>query len=148
MESSECAALNVIKEEPVEFLLILPPEIVKTEKEMQFQLEDQAQDKRKKFGGTTSESRRFQCDKCERSYKQRLGLTNHRKSHSEYKFHCDFCDYKAYRKNFLNNHMNKHKTDFKLKCPECFRFFKDPQAVKFHQNRIHSSKKKLFTAKI
>lgn len=116
---------NVIKEEPVEFVLILPSEC---------EIE----------GETTkpniSETKRYKCETCDKSYTRKWYLTIHRKSHNvdELKFYCDFCEYKNCYKGSIKLHMTKHKTDYNHKCPDCFKFFKDTHAVHQHQKYVHS----------
>lgn len=95
--------LHVIKEEPVEYELILPPDESESEKETEFQSN---QEEAIKIEET---NRRFHCDKCEKSYKCVGTLNQHKKIHEALRFQCNTCEFKTCYKQCINRHMLKHE---------------------------------------
>lgn len=130
---------NVIKEEPAEFVLILPPveeatklqndrKLIKAEKGS-FEMENQS---------TSIDVPRVQCIICKKFFKNKMSLGPYKlMEHNVHKFwYCDLCEYKTPVKQNISLHMIRHKNDFSFKCPDCFKFYKYLRYVKQHQKLV------------
>lgn len=97
-----------------------------------------AHQKLKKHGPFAGEKiRRYQCDKCPKSFEKKQLLKDHRSGlHSvEKKFQCDFCGKFWANRKKIGNHMNLHGSKFP--CKICgSKFTKD--GMKTHIKKIHS----------
>jgi KRAB domain-containing zinc finger protein len=101
--SDEDIINNIKKEREVEFLLILPPALLKIEKE-----ENEVQEQN---------IEKFQCEKCPKSFETPKKLHFHRKVH-EPKVKCQICG-KEVKKHCLRNHLKRHKTIKDYNCDHC-----------------------------
>lgn len=140
---------NVIKEEPVEFILIIPVSEVNNE-EIQIQPNqkiDREGPKRLKLRSQAilMKTGQFECDICRKCFKRKDTLIHHKKSHNKAEFHfqCDICDYKTHQRRYIRSHVSKHKSVADYKCPECFKFFKSMESSKKHLTLVHSGKEEL-----
>jgi C2H2-type zinc-finger domain/C2H2-type zinc finger/Zinc finger, C2H2 type len=102
--------VNNIKQEPeVEFLLILPPRHVKTEK-----VEEETKVKQ---NGEQTNGKKFQCQQCPKSFETSSGLRQHEKSHKP-KVSCEICN-KVLRPHYLKAHLKIHESIKKFYCDHC-----------------------------
>jgi KRAB domain-containing zinc finger protein len=105
--NSDDLIVNNIKNEPaVEFLCILPPFEVKTEK---FEFENQNYSK--------EEDKIFHCQKCPQSFSKKPYLMTHNQMHKP-KVKCQVC-FKEIRKRHLLNHQKRHEGIKDFNCDLC-----------------------------
>jgi KRAB domain-containing zinc finger protein len=115
----------------VQFVLILPPRQLKVEKFEEKEDQEQKQSK--------SNENKFQCQQCLKSYKTRLYLYLHMKSH-EPKVKCQICS-KEVRRACLKGHLKLHQ-DFKdFNCDHCAAAFVIKQNLVVHMRKHRSDKK-------
>lgn len=155
---------DVIKEEPVEFELIIP---IESEKATKF---DPNQNKSQKFKcelckfeskyrstvlrHMTSKhlvdkkpAPKFQCDICGSFKSDKFCLQNHLLTHFDsLKIKCSHCDKALGSKRSLDRHMATHRNE-KFSCPLCLKVFGSIRNLMRHQ-RIHTGEILSFQARM
>ncbi|XP_044752676.1 zinc finger protein 184-like [Coccinella septempunctata] len=81
-----------------------------------------------------SESKSFQCDLCQRTYKSMGRLKMHKKSHFRMNNICPICPYSTMSKSDFNTHLRVHTNERPFKCSfeECGKAFKTNSALCIH----------------
>ena len=80
------------------------------------------------------ESKPFQCDYCDMSFKRKGILDNHRRTHTgEKPFKCSYCGDAFARKDALTFHMRKHSSQKLYKCDICFLEFSVLSCLQDHK---------------
>lgn len=139
---------NIKNEPEVEFVLILPPAILKAEIVENFEENESSQKK----------NLEFQCPECPKSFDKKINLMHHKRAHkprvecqicNKYirhqnlknhqkrhdavsRFKCDFCSTGFYVKQEMVEHMWNHRSDKKFKCPQCSQGFNFGSSFKRH----------------
>ncbi|KAI9499836.1 hypothetical protein BX070DRAFT_196747 [Coemansia spiralis] len=85
------------------------------------------------------QSRRFDCDICNRSFARQFNLKTHRlthfpETHESRPFKCEFCPKAFTRKHDLQRHAGLHKRADKYACPRCAVGFQRKDALKRHMD--------------
>jgi len=89
-----------------------------------------------------TDERNFQCDMCEKAFRQLSTLTQHKASkHSNSKpYVCEICTKSFCRVSILINHKKTHANEKLYKCPFCEKGFHQKINLKMHMN-IHTNKR-------
>ena len=89
-----------------------------------------------------TDERNFQCDQCEKAFRQLSTLTQHKASkHSSSKpYVCEICTKSFSRVSILINHKKIHKDEKNYQCEVCEKAFHQKINLKMHMN-IHSNKR-------
>ena len=93
--------------------------------------------------GVHGESRKFQCDTCNKSYTINVNLIRHKKEkHSLIKSKCDQCKKTFQNKMTLQNHMDVIHNDLKrFECDICKKRFVVKSHLSKHEREVHLGKK-------
>merc|ERR1712000_581819 len=88
---------------------------------------------------SSSSSRKFTCDKCNKNFANKRNLQTHINSiHLKVKFSCEFCDYQSTEKGHLKTHINTVHLKLKpFQCDECDQSFGYSSALKTHVDSVH-----------
>jgi len=89
-----------------------------------------------------TDERNFQCNECEKAFRQLSTLTQHKASkHSNSKpYVCEICTKSFNRVSILINHKKTHTTEKHYKCEICEKAFHQKTNLKMHMN-IHTNKR-------
>eukprot|EP00090_Calanus_glacialis_P019288 TRINITY_DN29662_c0_g1_i1.p1 TRINITY_DN29662_c0_g1~~TRINITY_DN29662_c0_g1_i1.p1 ORF type:complete len:426 (-),score=74.42 TRINITY_DN29662_c0_g1_i1:914-2155(-) len=89
-----------------------------------------------------TDERNYQCDQCEKAFRQLSTLTQHKASkHSNSKpYVCEICTKSFSRVSILINHKKTHKDNKSFQCEVCEKAFHQKINLKMHMN-IHSNER-------
>lgn len=125
------SVINNIKHEPeVEFVLILPPEIVKIEPEDKS--EEKAVINKNETVNKQAQLPRVKCPICGKNIRKDSLKLHQRRHDGKKSFKCDFCSSQMFTKGELVDHMWTHQSKKRFKCSQCNREFNHRCNLKNH----------------
>ncbi|XP_046664412.1 zinc finger protein 808-like isoform X3 [Homalodisca vitripennis] len=97
---------------------------------------------------THCKTRKYICEICQMTFKDKKTLDVHRTTHSlESPFKCDVCD-KAFRTKYkLKTHLTSHSGE-QFKCTACYRIFLSDTNLKIHIEKSHNNDVRSFHCEI
>lgn len=110
--------------------------------------------KRKQRIEDTKREKKYKCEKCARSYRQKGTLNIHQKYECDVQpqFECKFCGKRFKQKSYINSHINRvhQKTNSdtaptKYDCNKCTRSYKSLNTLTRHKRVEHAEVKRQFT---
>ncbi|XP_072014042.1 zinc finger protein 532-like [Amphiura filiformis] len=82
--------------------------------------------------------RRFVCEVCGKSFKEKTQLVTHNYSHTgERPFACHLCEYRCVRRDYLTNHMRLHTGKRPYRCELCETTCMHKSALNYHMKKVH-----------
>uniref|UniRef100_A0A182K9H1 C2H2-type domain-containing protein n=1 Tax=Anopheles christyi TaxID=43041 RepID=A0A182K9H1_9DIPT len=88
-----------------------------------------------------SESPKFLCPECGRSFVQKINLIQHHKTHlGERPFQCGQCDKAFCEKAHLQRHLNYHSEERPYRCELCGKCYKTERCLKVH-SAVHNNER-------
>ena len=85
-----------------------------------------------------SDKQLYKCEKCEASYKSKVGLYYHISSkHKGISYSCKYCEYKATQQSSLKKHENSIHEGVKHSCNQCDYQATQTYSVKYHMEIVH-----------
>ena len=89
-----------------------------------------------------SDKRLYKCEKCEASYKSRIGLYLHTTTkHKGICYSCEYCGYKATQMGNLKKHQASIHEGVKYSCDQCDYHATTQSSIKRHQKSVHEGVK-------
>ena len=76
----------------------------------------------------------YTCTQCSKTFKQKLGLLNHKQIHEEATLQCDVCDNNISSSSNLKRHQIRHSESKRFKCEKCDKTFKRKADLRKHGN--------------
>uniref|UniRef100_A0A182WSC1 C2H2-type domain-containing protein n=1 Tax=Anopheles quadriannulatus TaxID=34691 RepID=A0A182WSC1_ANOQN len=88
-----------------------------------------------------SESPKFSCPECDRTFVQKINLIHHHKTHlTERPFQCGQCDKAFCEKAHLQRHLNYHSQERPYRCELCGKCYKTERCLKVH-SAVHNNER-------
>uniref|UniRef100_A0A182YAE3 C2H2-type domain-containing protein n=1 Tax=Anopheles stephensi TaxID=30069 RepID=A0A182YAE3_ANOST len=88
-----------------------------------------------------SESPKFSCPECGRTFVQKINLIQHHKTHlGERPFQCGQCDKAFCEKAHLQRHLNYHSEERPFRCELCGKCYKTERCLKVH-SAVHNNER-------
>merc|ERR1712029_518122 len=95
--------------------------------------------KAKEFQHSVKKKKKFQCERCDKSFPQSQGLSRHVSTiHKNTKYQCDSCLYNATTSSHLNDHIQSIHQGIKFKCKHCDKSYKHRNALNDHMKKNHN----------
>ncbi|XP_050069897.1 zinc finger protein 484-like [Anopheles maculipalpis] len=88
-----------------------------------------------------SESPKFSCPECGRTFVQKINLIQHHKTHlGDRPFQCDQCDKAFCERAHLQRHLNYHSQERPFRCELCGKCYKTERCLKVH-SAVHNNER-------
>ncbi|XP_049819974.1 zinc finger protein 260 isoform X6 [Aethina tumida] len=86
-----------------------------------------------------TQEKKYSCEICGKTFRQKYEVTAHLRSHNKPTFQCDICSKMFVHKSHLNTHRRKHLGEYVAFCNDCQMGFVTQTSYKTHRNVHHDN---------